>query len=37
MKAVVFHRIGDIRMDSVSEPSIEQATDAIALLTASRS
>jgi threonine dehydrogenase-like Zn-dependent dehydrogenase len=35
MKAVVFHGIGDIRLDSVPEPKIEQSTDAIVRLTAS--
>jgi len=35
MKAVVFHGIGDIRVDDVPEPSIEQPTDAVVRLTAS--
>ncbi len=35
MKAVVFHGIGDIRLDDVPEPKIEQPTDAIVRLTAS--
>lgn len=35
MKAVVFHGIGDIRLDDVEEPSIEEPTDAI--LSVSRS
>jgi len=35
MKAVVFHGIGDIRMDRVSEPRIEDDNDAIVRLTAS--
>jgi threonine dehydrogenase-like Zn-dependent dehydrogenase len=35
MKAVVFHGIGDIRLDSVKEPKIEKPTDAIVRLTAS--
>lgn len=35
MKAVVFHDIGDIRLDEVAEPKIEQPTDAIIRLTAS--
>ncbi len=35
MKAVVFHGIGDIRLDSVPEPKIEEATDAIVRLTSS--
>jgi len=35
MKAVVFHGLGDIRLDTVPEPKIEQPTDAIVRLTAS--
>ena len=35
MKAVVFHGIGDIRLDTVSEPKIQHATDAIIRLTSS--
>jgi threonine dehydrogenase-like Zn-dependent dehydrogenase len=35
MKAVVFHAIGDIRLENVSEPRIQQPTDAIVRLTAS--
>src|SRR3954462_3469347 len=35
MKAVVFHGVGDIRLDNVPEPGIEQPTDAIVRLTAS--
>jgi threonine dehydrogenase-like Zn-dependent dehydrogenase len=35
MKAVVFHGIGDIRMDNVSEPKIKDANDVIVRLTAS--
>jgi len=35
MRAVVFHGIGDIRLDDVPEPKIEQATDAIVRITAS--
>lgn len=35
MKAVVFHGIGDIRLEDVPEPKIEQPTDAIVRLTAS--
>ena len=35
MKAVVFHGIGDIRLDEVSEPKIQEPTDAIVRLTAS--
>ena len=35
MKAVVFHDIGDIRLDDVPEPRIKDSTDAIVRLTAS--
>jgi threonine dehydrogenase-like Zn-dependent dehydrogenase len=35
MKAIVFHAIGDIRLEDVPEPQIEQPTDAIVSLTAS--
>lgn len=35
MKAVVFHDVGDIRLDHVPEPKIEQDTDAIVRITAS--
>ncbi|HYD60808.1 MAG TPA: zinc-dependent alcohol dehydrogenase [Noviherbaspirillum sp.] len=35
MKAVVFHDVGDIRLEDVPEPRIEQPTDAIVRLTAS--
>src|SRR5215468_5182572 len=35
MKAVVFHGIGDIRLDDVKEPTIKDDTDAIVRLTAS--
>jgi threonine dehydrogenase-like Zn-dependent dehydrogenase len=35
MKAVVFHGVGDIRLDDVPEPTIEDAFDAIVRLTAS--
>src|ERR1700709_1483839 len=35
MKAVVFHGVGDIRLDKVREPSIEEPNDAIIRLTAS--
>ena len=35
MKAVVWHGIGDIRLDTVPDPRIEQPTDAIVRLTAS--
>jgi threonine dehydrogenase-like Zn-dependent dehydrogenase len=35
MKAVVFHGIGDIRLDDVREPQIQEDTDAVVRLTAS--
>lgn len=35
MKAVVFHGIGDIRLDDVPEPKIQDSTDAIISLTSS--
>lgn len=35
MKAVVFHGIGDIRLDNVPEPTIQEPTDAIVRLTSS--
>ena len=35
MKAVVFHGVGDIRMDDVPEPRIEDPTDAVVRITAS--
>ncbi len=35
MKAVVFHGIGDIRIESVSEPILQDRSDAIVRLTAS--
>jgi threonine dehydrogenase-like Zn-dependent dehydrogenase len=35
MKAVVFHGIGDIRLEDVEEPTIERPTDAIVRLSAS--
>lgn len=35
MKAVVFHAIGDIRLDEVADPRLEESTDAIVRLTAS--
>src|ERR671924_426487 len=35
MKAVVFHGIGDIRLDDVPEPRLEEPTDAVVRLTAS--
>ena len=35
MKAVVFHGIGDIRLEDVREPKLKEPTDAIVALTAS--
>lgn len=35
MKAVVFHGIGDIRLEDVKEPKIKEETDAIVRITAS--
>ncbi|APR39422.1 zinc-dependent alcohol dehydrogenase [Paraburkholderia sp. SOS3] len=35
MKAVVFHGVGDIRLDTVADPTIEQPTDAIVRITSS--
>ncbi|RKG72737.1 zinc-dependent alcohol dehydrogenase [Corallococcus terminator] len=35
MKAVVFHGIGDIRLDDVPEPKLREPTDAVVRLTAS--
>ena len=35
MKAVVWHDVGDIRLDDVPDPRIEQPTDAVVRLTAS--
>ena len=35
MKAVVFHGVGDIRLDDVAEPKIQDANDAIVGLTSS--
>lgn len=35
MKAVVYHGVGDVRLDDVREPRIEQSTDAIIAITAS--
>ncbi len=35
MKAVVFHAVGDIRVDEVSEPTLQEPTDAVVRLTAS--
>jgi threonine dehydrogenase-like Zn-dependent dehydrogenase len=35
MKAIVFHGIGDVRLDDVKEPKLKEPTDAIVRLTAS--
>lgn len=35
MKAVVFHEVGDIRVDEVPEPQIQDPTDAVVRLTSS--
>src|SRR5437868_3942626 len=35
MKAVVFHGVGDIRLDEVPEPVLRDSTDALVRLTAS--
>jgi len=35
MKAVVFHGVGDIRLDDVPEPTLQEPTDAIVRITAS--
>src|SRR3954466_7435283 len=35
MKAVVFHGVGDIRVDNVPEPTLQEPNDAIVRLTAS--
>lgn len=35
MKAVVFHDVGDIRLDEVPDPSLQDPTDAVVRLTAS--
>lgn len=35
MEALVFHGIGDIRVDDVDDPRIEQPTDAVVRVTAS--
>jgi threonine dehydrogenase-like Zn-dependent dehydrogenase len=35
MKAVVFHGIGDIRLDNMPEPQIKEPMDAIIRLTSS--
>jgi threonine dehydrogenase-like Zn-dependent dehydrogenase len=34
MRAVVFHDIGDVRLDHVDDPKLEKPTDAIVRLTA---
>lgn len=35
MKAIVFHGVGDIRLDDVADPTLEQPSDAIVRLTSS--
>lgn len=35
MKAVVFHDVGDIRLEDVPEPTLQAPTDAIVRITAS--
>ncbi|MDB5819197.1 MAG: putative S-(hydroxymethyl)glutathione dehydrogenase [Rhizobacter sp.] len=35
MKAVVFHAVGDIRLEDVAEPTIQEPTDAIVRITSS--
>src|SRR5258708_32174884 len=35
MKAVVFHDVGDIRLEDVPEPKLQEPTDAIVRITAS--
>lgn len=35
MRAVVFHAVGDIRLENVSDPKLQEPTDAIVRLTAS--
>lgn len=35
MKAVVFHGVGDIRLEDVQEPTLQEPTDAIVRITAS--
>src|SRR5262245_15627575 len=35
MRAVVFHGLGDIRLDRVSDPKIQKPTDAVVRLTSS--
>jgi threonine dehydrogenase-like Zn-dependent dehydrogenase len=35
MKAAVFHGIGDIRIDTVSDPEVADVTDAVVRVTAS--
>ncbi|HVJ11821.1 MAG TPA: alcohol dehydrogenase catalytic domain-containing protein, partial [Burkholderiales bacterium] len=35
MKAVVFHGVGDIRLETVRDPRLKQPTDALIRITAS--
>lgn len=35
MKAVVFHGVGDIRLDDVPDPQVQEPTDAVVRITAS--
>jgi hypothetical protein len=35
MKAVVFHAVGDFRLEDVAEPKIQEPTDAVVRITAS--
>src|SRR5262249_12869309 len=35
MKAIAFHGVGDIRLENVSDPKIQEPTDAVVRLTAS--
>ena len=35
MKAVVFHDVGDVRLDDVEEPKIQNLNDAVIRITAS--
>ncbi len=35
MKAVVYHGVGDIRLDNIPEPTLQASTDAIVRITAS--
>lgn len=35
MKAVVFHGVGDIRLERVTDPKIQEPTDSIVRMTAS--